>query len=127
MSFWTLRKRIPSRAVVGSQGGYAIAPPAGDDSTAEVRLAGFYHYHQGDVFTPGAQNFALDPAYDWPIQLDNGNGVFRNAFAFRPTSPQTIHTTIAPPYEALRGMIVGGISLEHLQPVEGQARESFNG
>jgi hypothetical protein len=124
MSFWTKRKRMSGEPVLtGSQQGYSLAPPAGDDASAEIGNAvpgSYYRYHQGDIFTPGVAGLALDPVHEWPLMCVWGNGSLRNPFAFPPTTPQIIMAKPAVTEGALRGTIVQGLRVSTLQPILGQ-------
>lgn len=49
----------------------AYTPPA---SPAPPTANGFYSYHQGDFFTPGAPGWVLDQRYETPLMCMWGNG-----------------------------------------------------
>lgn len=125
MSFWTQRKRMNGEVVVGSQAKYAVAPPRGDDASAEIlqgRPGSYYTYHQGDIFTPGVPGLALDPTHEWPLMTIWGHGSLRNPWAFPPTTPQNIVAQPMATVDALRGTIVKGLRLSTLQPIMGQGK-----
>jgi len=49
-----------------------------DNSSDQVVVpksrTGYYHFHEGDVFTPGTQNYVFEPATENPVQTIWGRG-----------------------------------------------------
>jgi hypothetical protein len=83
------RKRVPAhQIVVGGlsrifAGVFGVPTPQ-SEMDKQVSLAGFYHFHEGDDFTPGTGIWALDPQWDPPVNPVWGRG-FQCAFgAFNP-------------------------------------------
>lgn len=123
---WALRPRVPGVQVIDVPGivrqGH-IPVSISDTSTAEVRPVGYYQFHLGDVFTPGTGNWIPDPAHDTQLFTIWGHGSLR-AQSFEPVPPGVAQALLSAPYDSIRGTIIQGLSLEHLQNVAG---ESVNG
>lgn len=73
-----LRKRVPSEPVYGgvAQSGFGGPYYLGPDNIIPPGVVtGWYHFHEGDVFFPGAPSFVYEtPTERTPINTIWGNG-----------------------------------------------------
>lgn len=76
--------------------GHAQIPQVIDPTKGDI-----YHYHQGDLFTPGAMNYVFDPPFDLPLQTIWGQGFLRQPNTFNPLQP--------PPFVQGPNIVVNGI------------------
>lgn len=100
--FSFLRKRTPQTVSGGNTriagGVFGDGKPTAyawtDVNPANV--AHIYRYHEGDLFTPGAQNFVFEPNFELPLQAVWGFGFIRNPNPFKPTQPPQVwsHPTV---------------------------------
>ena len=75
---------------------------------------GPYHYHQGDIFTPGAQNYVFEPIWEQPIYTLAGGGgtaqgVYRGANSFNIRQPPQVWQAQAATIQGLGGLQAGQI------------------
>jgi hypothetical protein len=98
--------------------------PATPQNQLSSQVAGtgpksLYHFHEGDLFTPGAQNYAFDAFQELPMNTIWGHGFLRKPNTFEPI-PETPVSFIPPgtSYVKLNG--VGGLVAGQLafQPLE---------
>ncbi len=104
MLHWLLRKRIPSEPVTGAnfriqQGAFGIGQPIFPVTVTDGSgFEGIYSYHQGDLFTPGAQNYVFESNFELPLQTLWGHGFLPIPQYFNPLQPpqvvanQTLYT-----------------------------------
>lgn len=62
---------------------------------------GMYSYHQGDLFTPGAQNFVWESNFELPLNTVWGRGYLSPANNFNPRQP--------PPLQAVPRVVLNGL------------------
>jgi hypothetical protein len=98
----------------------------GTDSSSEVRPAGdsmpnrtptgFYHFHEGDVFTPGTANYVFEPT----LELTPVTPVWGHAFLRRPNSFSPLQPSQSMSYPNVQINGIGGIVAGQfvLQPLE---------
>jgi hypothetical protein len=84
---WLLRKRKPSQLVTGANvriryGTFGAPNPTVDLVDVDASTVGIYDYHEGALFTPGAQNFVFEPRFELPLQTVWGFGFIRNPNTF---------------------------------------------
>jgi hypothetical protein len=128
----TLNKPLPSskpaqKNVVAdfmgriAAGLFGAATP-GNQLSSQVPAEGtkaLYHHHEGDVFTPGAQNYAFDAFQELPMQTIWGNGFLRSPNTFSPRQPVPI--AFIPPGTAyvringIGGLISGQVATQPLE------------
>ena len=127
MSLFTLRKRVPSQAVSGANtrirmGTFGVGGPAyafaDVDPTASSAL---YHYHEGDLFTPGAGNFVFEPNFELPLQTIWGRGFIRNPNTFNVYQPPQVWSPAHVKTNGLGGLIAGQVALQPLLEMEGES------
>jgi hypothetical protein len=122
---WLLRPRNPSQPVTGantrirmgvfgeSNLAYAFADV---DPTSSN---GIYHYHEGAVFTPGAENFVFEPQFELPIQTVWGFGFIRNPNTFNPFQPPQVYANPQTMLQGIGGLMAGQMALQPLILNEG--------
>jgi hypothetical protein len=126
MSFHLLRKRQPAQQVSGANiriryGEFGVGSPIG--AFAEVdpnAAASIYSYHEGDLFTPGAQNFVFEPNFELPIITIWGNAFLRRANTFNPIQPQQVYAHQNVTNNGMGGLLAGDLELQGLINPEGQ-------
>lgn len=127
MTFPMLRKRIPSEQVSGGNirirmGLFGTGSPEG--AFAEVdpsAAASIYNYHEGDLFTPGAQNFVFEPNFELPLITIWGNAFLRTPNTFNPIQPQQVYSPANVVNNGLGGLLAGDLELQALLNPEGQS------
>lgn len=102
-----LRKRIPvpttGANVRIAHGLFGVGNPA--YAIAEIQglpgSKGIYHYHLGDLFTPGAQALVLESPFELPLQTLWGFATLRRPNTFNPLHPN--------PYVAMGAVVTNGL------------------
>lgn len=92
--------------------------------SSQVPLPGpkaMYHFHEGDLFTPGTQNYAFDPFQELPMNTIWGHGFMRTPNAFKVEQPKPIAFippgTVYVKINGIGGLVAGQMAL---QPLESQ-------
>lgn len=121
-----LNPRIPSMPVVGSNtrirmGIFGNGSPAYAfaDVDPTDKSGGIYSYHEGALFTPGAENFVFEPNFELPMQTIWGRGFIRNPNVFSPIQPQQVYSQPQISINGLGGIISGQMALQPLLMTEG--------
>lgn len=127
-SFPRLRKRITAQPVVGGgMMGFIMQAPSGSPqaglaaSNVVGQQRGYYHFHEGDLFTPGTGNFVLDPVYETPLMCVWGNGSLRQPNVFNPLQPPQVWPLPVFKTQGLGGLQTGQLMLAPLMstsPIE---------
>jgi len=122
----SLRKRVASEPVVTTTGLAAILQGAFGTATPESvsssqvgpllteDMGGIYHFHEGDLFTPGTGNWVKDPDHDTALMTLWGHGFLCRANAFRPEQPPQVYIPVTVPLAAQAGIVVGTWEQENL-------------
>jgi len=121
------RQRFASQKMVAAGGMRAIlnglfgsgSPAAGLAQEAAVRQGPVYHFHIGDLFTPGTGNYVLDPKYETPLNTIWGFGFLRVPNTFRPVEEAPLVAGIAVPVSGIGGVVAGQIITQPLSVPEG--------
>lgn len=79
-----------------------------DAQVPEPGPKAMYHFHEGDLFTPGAQNFVLDPFQELPLQTIWGHAFLRQPNSFQPIPPTPV-SFIPPGTSFVRIAGIGGL------------------
>jgi len=123
MSFPALRKRRPSENVITGglvrifQGAFGIGD-AGDELSSSAQVGGqrgIYHFHEGDLFTPGTGNWVLDPSLEVPLNTIWGNAFLRTPNTFNPIQPPQVYANQTVSTVGLGGLVAGQIIFQPLQ------------
>jgi|SRR5271170_1440574 len=91
-----LRERMPSEQISGGMSRIRMgAFGVGDPSTAFETLGqdesdGLYNYHEGDLFTPGAQNWVFEPNFELPMVTIWGQAFLSGVNTFPPFQPPQV-------------------------------------
>ena len=100
----SLRPRIASEQISGANirialGEFGVGSPVPGNSSAYVNpnvAPALYFYHEGDIFTPGAQNWVFEPTHELPLVTLWGNAFLRRPNVFNPIQPPQVwaHPTV---------------------------------
>lgn len=110
------RKRIASEQMTGANmrirmGVFGTGNPLADlQEVNPFDVASIYAYHEGDLFTPGAQNFVFEPQFELPLQTIWGFAFIRNPNTFSPLQHPQVWS---PPNVQNNG--IGGLEAGYLQ------------
>lgn len=101
---------------------FGSAYPA-DNSSAQVATRPtktyLYGFHEGDLFTPGTQNYVFEYPFEYPLQTIWGNAFLRRANTFDPEQPPQVYSNPNVQINGLGGLQAGTIVLAPLD-TEGQ-------
>lgn len=112
-TFPSLRKRVPSEPVTGAMLRVDAGEFGAGYPTQEIPLhigAGFYHFHEGDVFHPGTGNWVFEPTTELPLMTIWGKAFTRVANTFSPIQPAQAYMQ---PHAFVNGM--GGLQAGQLE------------
>lgn len=123
MSFAALRNRRPSENIIAGgligvlRGAFGIGD-AGDELSSPAQVAGrrgLYHFHEGDLFTPGTGNWVLDPSLETPLNTIWGRAFLRTPNTFNPLQQPQVYAnqTVVP--NGIGGLVAGQIVFQPLQ------------
>ena len=129
MSFWPIRKRIPSEAVVGAQAQWTqrISQYGPESPFAFVNpdgIPGVYAFHEGELMLPGSPSFVFEPTFELPIKgwWGAGSGV-NQGFAitgnmgnqpYNPQQPPQIYSYQGVKTSGIGGLQAGGVAFQPL-------------
>jgi len=117
---WLLRKRIPSETVSGGQsrirlGAFGNGSPLFSMVDVDPNSGtGIYDYHEGAVFSPGAENFVFEPNFELPIQGIWGKGFLRTPNTFNPLQNAQVWSNPNIVTNGLGGLEAGQMILQPL-------------
>ncbi len=129
MSHFLLRPRIQPQALqvsngaaqilqgifgVGGPTAYAFADVSLASNMSPVAL-----YHEGDLFTPGAQNFVFESVFEFYPRDLKGNGFYRRANTFSPRQSAQAFTLANTVKSGLGGLQAGQFHMTQLSETEG--------
>lgn len=116
-----LRSRMPSEQVAGAAtrillGDFGIGSPTYAFAEVDPRSAGVYHYHEGDLFAPGAGNWVFESIWELnPIQAIWGNAfLVAKATPFKPLQTPQVMTQPRLFNNGIGGLQAGQIDFEPL-------------
>lgn len=91
--------------------------PPGANLSAEVsNPSGYlYTYHEGDLFTPGAQNYVFEYPFEFPIQTIWGIGFLRKPNVFNPLQPRQVYSQPNVVTNGVGGLQAGQIAHQPLE------------
>lgn len=124
MGFWTnpkLRTRVPSEIVSGGNsrinaGVFGVGSPySGSEAVAGAGdFDGIYSYHEGDLFTPGAQNWVFELNFELPLVTIWGKAFLRTPNTFNPLQNPQVYSQPNVMNNGIGGLQAGQIELEPL-------------
>ena len=88
------------------------------NSSAQVAVPGkkaLYHYHEGDLFTPGTENYVFDYPFEFPLQTIWGIAFLRRPNVFNPLQPNQVYSNPNVVINGIGGLIAGQLVT---QPIE---------
>ena len=101
-----------------ASGLFGSSNPASFSSSMEVVTPGpkaLYHYHEGDLFTPGTQNYVFDYPFEFPLQTIWGNAFLRRPNVFNPLQPRQIQSDPNIVTNGIGGLVAGQIATQPLE------------
>jgi hypothetical protein len=98
-----------------AQGVFGMATPQ-NNASSEVNPGGnpVYTFHEGDLFTPGTQNWARDPSHELPINTLWGYAFLRKPNTFNPIQPAQSLALKAGTQVGVGGLQAGSIIFQPL-------------
>lgn len=88
------------------------------NSSAEVVVPGrsaLYHYHEGDLFTPGTGNYVFEYPFEFPVQTIWGMGFLRKPNTFNPQQPPQMQAVPNVTINGIGGLIAGQFAMQPLE------------
>lgn len=77
--------------------------------------ASVYSFHEGDLFTPGTQNYVFDYPWELPMGTIWGHGFLRTPNTFNPLQPQQLYSNPNVVINGIGGLIAGQMALQPLE------------
>lgn len=102
------------------QGIFGTGSPASQLSSpseviGETRAeGGVYAFHEGDLFTPGAGNWVLEPSQETPLATVWGHGFLRVPNTFNPLQPPQLYANPNVATNGIGGSIAGQMIFQPL-------------
>jgi hypothetical protein len=98
------------------QGLFGTANPNAWTSSAEVAVPGkgaFYRYYEGDLFTPGTQNYVFEPTTELTALYTSwGRGFLRRPNTFNPEQPPQVYSNPNVRINGIGGLVAGQFALQ---------------
>lgn len=88
------------------------------NSSAEVAVPGrkaLYHYHEGDLFTPGTENYVFDYPFEFPLQTIWGRAFMRKPNTFDPFQPPQVQSNANILINGIGGLVAGQFAMQPLE------------
>lgn len=115
------RERIPSETVSGANvrirlGLFGTGTPiSGSEAVGGAgNFEGIYSYHEGDLFTPGAQNWVFEPNFELPLVTIWGKAFLRTPNTFDPLQNPQVMSYPNVVNNGIGGLQAGQVELEPL-------------
>lgn len=74
-----------------------------------------YHYHEGDLFTPGTQNYVFDYPFELPMMTIWGNAFLRQPNTFNPLQPPQMMSQPNVMLNGIGGLVAGQMAFQPLE------------
>lgn len=96
---------------------FGTANSPSQTSSAEVNpnANALYQYHEGDVFTPGTQNYVFEYPFEFPLQTIWGHGFLRTPNTFSPRQPSQVPSPANVMINGIGGLQAGQIATQPLE------------
>jgi hypothetical protein len=127
-SYPSQRKRVAAQPVASGAiirimtGLFGSGSPIAGLSEVDPRpSASIYQYHEGDLFTPGSQNFVFESIFELPIQTIWGNAFLRRANTFNPIQPPQVFSQPNVMTNGIGGIVAGDIEFQNLINPDGDS------
>ena len=120
------RKRYASQPTVAVgglsriiQGVFGMGSPVAGHASEQARQTaahrgGAYYVHEGDIFTPGAMNWVVDPTHDGPLMTAWGHAFLRTPNTFSPYQAAQLYTAAAAALYGVGGQVAGQVITQPL-------------
>jgi hypothetical protein len=79
--------------------------------------AGVYAYHEGDLFTPGTQNYVFDYPWELPMGTIWGHAFLRTPNTFDPLQPPQQYSYANVRLNGIGGLVAGQMALQPLESI----------
>lgn len=99
-------------------GVFGAPNPESYSASEQVRVPSkdaFYHFHEGDLFTPGTGNYVFEPTLENPLQTIWGISFLRKPNTFNPEQPPQVYSGPNVVINGIGGQVSGQIAF---QPIE---------
>jgi len=122
---WLLRPRKPAQQVSGGNfrirsGEFGTGSPAYAFETDGRPSTSIYSYHEGDLFSPGAENWVFEPNFELPLITIWGKAFLRVPNTFNPLQSVQVMSNPNVFTNGLGGPIAGDVILTGLINHENQ-------
>lgn len=117
----TTRFAQPTGALSRIFGGLFGSGNPRDNLSAEVdqnsgpRVQSLFHYHEGDLFTPGTGNYVFEYPFELPVLTIWGNAFLRTPNTFNPRQPSQLNANPNVVTNGIGGLVAGGIAFQPLE------------
>ena len=108
---------VPGAFVRIMMGLFGSPSPKGSDASAQVVARtprNFYQFHEGDLFTPGTQNYALEYPFELPVQTLWGNAFLRKPNTFSPIQTPQVYSNPTVQINGIGGLQHGQVAYQPL-------------
>jgi hypothetical protein len=116
-----LRQTVLSEPVTGANvrirlGAFGVGTPvSGSEAVMGAGVFdGLYSYHEGDLFTPGAQNWVFQPNFELPFVTWWGQAFLRTPNTFNPLQNPQLYASQNVVNNGIGGLQAGTIEFEPL-------------
>lgn len=99
-------------------GVFGTPNPASYSASFQVvvpKSGAFYQYHEGDVFTPGTQNYVFEPTTELPLQTIWGRSFLRKPNQFNPLQPPQVYSNPNIVINGIGGLVAGQFAFQPLE------------
>lgn len=117
----SLRPRIASEEISGANiriqmGEFGVGAPISNLSAFVNPFAvpAIYFFHEGDLFTPGSQNWVFEPTTELPLVTIWGNAFLRRPNTFAPFQPPQVWAQPNVFINGIGGLQTGTVEMEPL-------------
>lgn len=89
-----------------------------DNASAQVAVPpkqAFYHYTEGDLFTPGTGNYVFELTTELPLQTVWGSAFLRRPNTFNPEQPPQVYARPTVVVNGLGGLVAGQLATQGLE------------
>lgn len=105
------------------QGVFGVGSPVAGHASEQARQTaahrgGIYYVHEGDIFTPGAMNWVVDPTHDGPLMTVWGHAFLRTPNTFRVQQTAQLYTAAATALYGIGGQVAGQVITQPLSEVQ---------
>jgi hypothetical protein len=124
---------IPQKQVVAGSFGSSLftslfgsgypSERGGKDPTPPVQKPGLYHFHEGDLFTPGTGNYVYDAPFELPMKTiwggSTNQGFLYRANPWKVLQPPQVFSQPTVKTSGIGGLQAGTMALQPLESEDG--------